>query len=546
MSIRSEVNGLAGFMRGLPRFLRRSITPEQARIVVLRRMRERESNFLASIELGVFGNPRSPYRAMLRMAGCELGDIQRMLTADGLENTLRALRSADVYVSFEEFKGLRPIERGGRIIPARPEDFDNPLLTNYHQVATGGTTGASRRVMIDLDHLVAGLPMRVLGDEFHRTLGVPGAFWFEIPPGNGLDSVLTRVPFCNVPERWFTPIRGGRDGAALRFRLATHAIVSVARASGARIPGPEYLPLDRAGVIAQWAADALRRRGACAVRAHVSKALRVCIAAWEQGIDLTGAVVCGGGEPPTPAKVAQIRRTGAQFFSGYHFTEVGTVGLSCTKSMDPNDQHLYLDHLALIQAPREVTGYRMSVQSFHFTTLLPTAPKLLLNAESDDYGVVETRSCGCPFEDLGFTTHLRDIRSYRKLTGEGVTLVGSDMERILEEDLPARFGGTPLDYQLVEEEDELGFTRLTIVVNPALPISDEQSVVDAVLAALTRSGPAAEMSRGIWSQANTLRVRRESPRLTPGGKMMPLQVNRSAPASPSVQLLTPSIERNVR
>ena len=546
MSIRSEVSALAGFMRGLPGFLRLRITPEQARAVVLRRMRERESNFLASMERGVFGNPRSPYRAMLRMAGCELGDIQRMLNASGLEDTLRNLRSAGVYVSFEEFKGLRPIERGGQIIPARAEDFDNPLLKNYHQVATGGSTGASRRVTIDLDHLAAALPMRVLGDEFQRTLGVPGAFWFEIPPGNGLDSVLTRVPFSNVPERWFTPVQGGRDGAALRFRLATHAIVSVARASGARIPRPEYLPLDRAGVVAHWAADALRRRGACAIRTHVSKALRVCLAAWEDGIDLTGAVICGGGEPPTPAKVAQIRRTGAQFFSGYHFTEVGTVGLSCTTSVDPNDQHLYMDHLALIQAPREVPGFQMSVQSFHFTTLLPTAPKFLLNAESDDYGVVETRSCGCPFQELGFTTHVRDIRSYRKLSGEGVTLIGSDMERILEEDLPARFGGTPLDYQLVEEEDELGFTRLTIVVNPALPIPDERSVVDTVLAALTRSGPAAEMSRGIWSQANSLRVRRESPRLTRGGKMMPLQVSRRASASPNVQPPKSSIGMNGR
>jgi len=92
-----------------------------------------------------------------------------------------------------------------------------------------------------------------------------------------------------------------------------------------------------------------------------------------------------------------------------------------------------------------VPGSDITVDAFHFTTLLPTARKLLLNVESDDYGVVETRSCGGPLESYGYTEHLRQIRSFRKLTGEGVTLVGSEMLRILEEVLPARFGGSPLD-----------------------------------------------------------------------------------------------------
>ena len=52
------------------------------------------------------------------------------------------------------------------------------------------------------------------------------------------------------------------------------------------------------------------------------------------------------------------------------------------------------------------------------------------------------------------------------MTGEGMTLIGTDMVRILEEDLPRRFGGSPLDYQLMEEEDERGFTRLSLVVSP--------------------------------------------------------------------------------
>ena len=65
---------------------------------------------------------------------------------------------------------------------------------------------------------------------------------------------------------------------------------------------------------------------------------------------------------------------------------------------------------------------------------------IFINLELDDYGLVETRRCGCLFESLGLTTHLRHIRSFRKLTGEGVSLVGSDMARVLEEVLPSTYG----------------------------------------------------------------------------------------------------------
>jgi hypothetical protein len=148
----------------------------------------------------------------------------------------------------------------------------------------------------------------------------------------------------------------------------------------------------------------------------------------------------------------------------------------------------------------------------------------MLNVETDDYGVIEKRSCGCPMESYGFTEHLRHIRSFRKLTGEGMTLVGSDMVHILEEVLPARFGGSPLDYQLLEEGDDTGFTRLSLVVSPRIEIADERAVIEAVLEALGRSSPAADLARAIWSQARTLTVKRMEPVSTARGKLMPLHL----------------------
>jgi hypothetical protein len=155
----------------------------------------------------------------------------------------------------------------------------------------------------------------------------------------------------------------------------------------------------------------------------------------------------------------------------------------------------------------------------------------MLNVESDDYGVIETRSCGCPLETYGFAEHLRHVKSFRKLTGEGVTLVGGEMVHVLEEVLPARFGGSPLDYQLLEEEDEQGFTRLSLVISPKIEIEDEAEVVQTVLEALGRGSDAADQARALWSQAGSLQVKRTEPVWTSRGKLMPLRLARDSRSS---------------
>jgi hypothetical protein len=526
VSYYSEFATFTRFLAGLPGFLRQRITPAEAHAVVRDRMSKRETNLLQTLDRGVWSNARSPYRALLRAAGCERGDVEGLVKAAGVEAALVQLRKAGVYVTFEEFKGRRPIERNGVVITPEPEDWDNPSFRRYFRVATGGSTGHPRRVLMDLDYFESRLPLQLLMEEVQGLRGVRQAQWAEIPPGHGLEAALLRVPLGYPLERWFTPVWAGPDAPGFRFRTATRLIVAIARASGARVPRPEWVPFDQAVVIARWAAAVVQASGRCGIRTHVSKALRIAVAAEEHGIDLTGVMITAGGEPPTPAKVRRITATGARIIANYFLTEAGPMGFACPASDDPNDQHLLLDHLALVPWRREVPGFAVDVDAFHYTTLLPSAPKLMLNVETDDYGVVETRSCGCGFEAFGFSTHLREIRSFSKLTGEGVTLVGSAMERILEEELPGRFGGSALDFQLVEEEDERGFTRLTLLAHPRLELPVDEAVIAVVHDALARMGGMAEVSRGLWSQAGTLRVRREVPRLTARGKLLPLHALR--------------------
>jgi hypothetical protein len=98
------------------------------------------------------------------------------------------------------------------------------------------------------------------------------------------------------------------------------------------------------------------------------------------------------------------------------------------------------------------------------------------------------------------------------------------MERILDELLPARFGGSALDYQFAEEEDSNGFTRLTLRVAPHVALPDESAVVEFVLGALEQSGGGASVAQSLWRKAGTLRLRREQPAMTQRGKMMPLDL----------------------
>jgi hypothetical protein len=209
--------------------------------------------------------------------------------------------------------------------------------------------------------------------------------------------------------------------------------------------------------------------------------------------------------------------------SSYGFTEGGLVGLSCRNPLGENDLHLYRDAWGLIQSPVQVPGSTLVVDAFCFTALLPTVPKIIFNVELDDYGILDQRDCGCPMQRAGFPDHVRDIFSFRKLTGEGMTLVGSTMLRIMEDVLPTKFGGSALDYQLVEEEDDAGFTRLTFVVSPKVGDIDEKDLIETVLDEVSRDSPGADLARAVWRDAGTLRVRREDPTWSTLGKLLSLR-----------------------
>jgi hypothetical protein len=168
------------------------------------------------------------------------------------------------------------------------------------------------------------------------------------------------------------------------------------------------------------------------------------------------------------------------------------------------------------------------VDSFLFTTLLYESPKLLLNVGMGDYGIVRPGRGNCPYHQLGFDTSIGNIRSYEKLTGEGVTFVDSDFIRIIERDLPARFGGLSTDYQLIEDEEHNGVGRLLLLVSPRLGIMNEDRIVrefiDLLRGAEDSPESWAEAGSVMWNQAGTVRIQREFPIPTASGKILPFHL----------------------
>lgn len=525
MSVFTELQDAARFGARLQWFFRQRLTPAQAQEIVQRRLEQRSENFLRLMERGVYGHATSPYRALLRHAGCEREDLRRCVQTAGPEAALRQLRDAGVYVTFEEFKGRVPLVRDGKTISHDAHAFDNPYRARHFVSESSGSTGAATRIAHDLEHHAATSPHHLLVRAAHGVTGMPFAIWRGIlPDGSGINNVLHPAPFGQIPEKWFSQLSWRAGHASFRQALFTYWFVVMGRLAGAPVPLPRYTPLERADSVSDWVYDALQRRGGALLGTQVSRALRVALAAQGKNRDLRGAVFMVAGEPPTRAKVQAIEQSGARVFSTYGMAEVGRIAMGCAQPAGVNDTHLLSDAFALFTHPVTAPGFGVTVPAFHLTTLLATTPKIMLNVVSDDYGVMHERACGCLLEQCGFTAHLSEIHSINKLTGEGITLVGSEIVHVLEHELPARFGGSPLDYQLQEQEDAQGFTRLVLRVSPRVEIADEAQAVAAVLRALADASPGGKAMSATLAQAGTVTILRAEPIWTARGKFMPLHL----------------------
>lgn len=524
------------FVSGLTKFIRSGMTTEEAlqvaRTVIRTRIEQRDANFLSFVEKAVFQYPQSPYLQLLQPKQIGFQDLKTRVEGSGVEATLRWLASEGVYFTVDEFKGKVPVERNGRKFVCDGDSFDNPIQAYVYQVRTGGTRSRGVRIQVSYEYLF----QRSLYDAFllnsHGCFPAPVANWFPLfPVAPGINSSLRYNHIGNPVQRWFSQVKEDRSGVTWDRRIGVNLLFWIHRLYGCPLARPEYCGLNEAGKIAEWAARAIQEHGKCVVYTFAASAVRVCSAAAEANLDISGTRFLVTGEPLTPYKRREIESVGGFAVPVYGVSEGGgVIAAGCNHQSELSDLcHLYMDSSALITHPTPVPYLGQSMDAFLMTTLLAESPKTLLNVGMGDYGDITTESCDCEFGRAGLTTKISGIRSYEKLTGEGVTFVNTDFIRTIEEELPARFGGRSTDYQLVEEEDEHGLPRLRLLVSPRLGVVNEADVATHFLNFLrhAESRNWANVGTDMWKQSRILRVQRAYPMSTISGKILPFHLMKS-------------------
>lgn len=503
----------------------------EARSILERRLREREADFLTLMQRAVYAQRASPYLQLLRLAGCECGDLERLVHRAGLEDALASLFRQGVYLSVDEFKGRQPARRGNASVEIDPVRLRNPSSSIHLMWRTGASRGRGTPVPFDLAYLHDRAIDNVVTLEALEAFSWQHGLW-RIPGGTAMFQILYWTASGAPPERWFSPVDPSTPGLHSRYRWSERALRWVSRLSGIRAPAPEYASVDDPELILRWLSEVLERGGTPHLLTTSTSAVRLCQAAAAAGVDIRGAWFTVGGEPTTEMRRKAFERTGTNAIPLYSSMEAGTVGYGCLKPSAPDELHQLSDLVALVQPGAAGPAVGLPSRALLVTSLRPSAAFVLLNVSLGDEADLSERSCGCPLQRYGWKNHLQYVRSFEKLTAGGVTFLDLDVVRVLEEVLPGRFGGGPTDYQLVEEEGEDGQPRLRLLVHPAAGPVDPTAVAETFLAAVGAGSGAERLMELHWRQAGVLRVERRPPLATGGGKVLHLyRERRSAPSA---------------
>lgn len=527
MSLLADLRMARRYLAGLHEFWRTPAHLSDAAETIRTWLADRENALARMLQRQVFANPRSPYLPLLRAAGLDEARVLAMLPQCGVEGCLQRLYEAGVFLTLDEFKGKRPLERPG--LAASLGSFDFRVVGRQGQVtsSTGGSRSRGVPVEVDVGDLLYEMPARYLFAQAYGLLEMPFAMWRPAPPGAaGLRGALRNYKMGLEMLAWFTPTRAGLGRASGKSAAVTWCTKLSAERHGHRMPYPRYTPMDRGDVVARWLAAQKARGQLVQLDVMVSGAVAVAKAAQRLGLDVSGHFMRMGGEPLTPAKAALLDEVGLRFGSQYAMAEIGAMGQSCASAAEPDDVHLLTYRMAAIQQPKTLPGWPEPVGALLITNFSPRMTSVMLNVEVGDYGVLSQHECGCPLGAAGLRTHLHTIRSYEKLVSVGMHFMGADLIEVLEVALPGRFGGGPNDYQFVEIEQN-GETVLQLLADPAIGPLDEATVIAFVLEELRHRTQAGTMMTDIWRDSGLLRLVRARPYTTRAAKVQALHVVRN-------------------
>jgi len=227
----------ARFFVRLPAFLRHPVSLDDARAILRRRLEQREANFLALVRRAIYHNPANPYRQLLNLAGCEYGDLERLVTHDGVDGALHALLRQGVYLTVDEFKGRRPVVRGSVTLVVDPSRLRNPSSVAHVPVQSGGSRGLPTVVLLDLASIRDHAVNQLLVFSARGWTGYSHAVW-TVPGGTPMRVLLRYAAAGAVPVRWFSPVDPDSPDLHARYRWSARVMGWGGALAGVPLPSP--------------------------------------------------------------------------------------------------------------------------------------------------------------------------------------------------------------------------------------------------------------------------------------------------------------------
>lgn len=481
------------------------------------RIGRRAERFRATLESTVWSRPESPWRRLLVAAGVEPGDVERLLRGEGVEGTLAELARHGVRASVAELRGLESIRRGSLVFAARAEEFHNPRLAGAAIAAsTSGTTGPRLAAPYGWRLFAEEADAERLLFEAHGLARQPVALWYPALPGiAGLHNAMLHWRGGRAVSRWFshTPAPSWREAPMLRLLHEGISALGALRGSARA----RHLPLERAVEVAEWLAEGVRRGERRVLKTFASSAVRVAGAARAAGLDLGGQVVFAGGEPLTSERRRALAEVGLAVWPRYAATEVGIIAGACAEPERAGAMHLYLDRLAVLAGgrPAAAPGAPGAAGELAFTSLAPSAPLVLINADLGDTGALARCQCGCALGAAGCDQVVGEIASPGKFAAEGIKLLAVQAAEAAAAAVGAA-GGGPDDVQVRWRDEGAEPARLVVAISPRLDLDLERLELDLLAGIAALAG--GSLAGRLWREAGTLRVVREEPRPGAGAK----------------------------
>lgn len=516
---REEIVAGIRFAAGLPGFFRNRVTPALARKDLEARLKHRKDDFLRFVRETIYRNPNSPYLKLLRQADFQFDDLHALVVKEGVQGSLKAMYHEGVYLTLDEFKGRVPVVRGTSTFDVNPSVLRNPLSMPSVRTQTSGSSGSRVSVVLDLSFVKKRSIDHCMLLEARGGLGWAHAIWGV--PGFADTLRLLELTSCGIsPDRWFSQIDFDSPELHPRYRWSSSVLRNMARLFGPSIPAKEYVPWNDPTPIARWLNRSLERGTTPHLITHVGPGVRICQTALSQNIDIAGSQFTIGGEPFTTARHEMFHKAGSTVLPRMMASECGYIGYGCLRPCSVDDMHVIDDMNTVISLKEKDALGGLPANAVLISSMRPNAPVVLLNVSLGDQAIVDQKSCGCHLEKLGWTTHIREVRSFKRLTAGGMTFNDKDVERVLEHVLPARFGGTPLDYQIIESEGSDGDPRISLVVSPSVGAIDEAALASTFIDSIGfGSGPERIMGRQ-WKTGKLVSVKRRPPSMTASGKVL--------------------------